>query len=125
MFFVHLSQTISMQVLSVALLVLATQSSALVVLESDVSPAGAASPEWTLGARATAADTLTLTAVLRRDAAALAELEQTFWAVSDPTHARYGQHLSQADVTALVAPPAAALERTLAWLQAWRPAAEG
>ena len=32
-------------------------------------------------------------------------LEETFWAVSDPAHARYGQHLTQKAVTDLVGLP--------------------
>ena len=91
-------------------------ASARVVLESDVAPA-ASSADWTRAARAAAGDSLTLTLVMRRDAKALAELERIFHAVSDPRDARYGQHLDQSAVTALVAPPAAALDRTLVWLR--------
>eukprot|EP00937_MAST-01D_sp_MAST-1D-sp2_P001078 g1078.t1 len=89
----------------------------IMIMEPDVVPA-AASAEWSLVGRATAADTLALTVVMRRDAARLAELERRFWAVSTPGSADYGRHLSQNDVTALVAPADSALERTLRWLRA-------
>ena len=43
-------------------------------------------------------------------------LEQHFWSVSDPNHASYGNHLTQDQVTRLVAHPPLKLHRVLTWL---------
>ena len=44
--------------------------------------------------------------MLKHDDAKVAELERTFWAVSDPQSPRYGDFLTQAQVTERFAPPA-------------------
>lgn len=46
-----------------------------------------------------------------------AELEAHLYAVSDPTHARYGQHLAKEDVEVLVSPHPDALQAVDAWLK--------
>ncbi|KAI0741645.1 peptidase S8/S53 domain-containing protein [Daedaleopsis nitida] len=46
------------------------------------------------------------------------ELVTALYEVSDPAHARYGQHLSKEDVAALVAPHPDAVEAVEAWLLA-------
>ena len=46
-----------------------------------------------------------------------ASLEQHLHEISDPYHSRYGQHLSKAEVDALVAPSQEAVDSVLEWLQ--------
>lgn len=46
----------------------------------------------------------------------LAALEESFWAVSDPDHERYGQHLSNDEVTRLVGATDEAIKAVSAWL---------
>ena len=60
---------------------------------------------WRPKGRCPASRQLHLTVVLRKTEAQRAALERAFWDVSTPSHPRYGQHLSQRDVTDLVAPP--------------------
>lgn len=48
--------------------------------------------------------TIDLTIVMKRSATALATLEERFWAVSTPSHADYGNHLSQNEIKQIVAP---------------------
>ena len=45
-----------------------------------------------------------------------AQLEKTFWEVSDPFHARYGQHLSLEALTKLVGSTDESLATVTAWL---------
>ncbi|KAF8261845.1 tripeptidyl peptidase A [Lactarius quietus] len=45
------------------------------------------------------------------------ELEQHLAQISDPFHARYGKHLSKADVEALVAPHASSVDAVYRWLE--------
>ena len=90
-----------MKTFYIASLALSTASAARVVMEPDV-PAGKAF-SWR-HARLSATDgseTITTTFMLKHDAAKVAELEETFWAVSDPRNARYGEHLNQEQVHAL------------------------
>jgi tripeptidyl-peptidase-1 len=55
--------------------------------------------------------------VLHKTEAQRAALERAFWDVSTPSHPRYGQHLSQRDVTDLVAPPESIVQRVVVWLR--------
>ena len=90
----------------------------LVTLEADVSTDVArTAPQWARVRRAGSGDEVRVTVVLRRDAAALRELEAAFWAVSDVTSPRYGMHLTQRQVTDIVAAPTATLETVTAWLR--------
>lgn len=45
------------------------------------------------------------------------ELEETFWAVSDPKNARYGNHLTRDETAQLLAPADGHIERVTAWLK--------
>src|ERR1700761_8102948 len=45
------------------------------------------------------------------------ELEQHLAEISDPSHARYGEHLSKADVEELVAPHASSVDAVYGWLE--------
>jgi len=46
-------------------------------------------------------------------------IEKHLYEVSDPTHRRYGQHLTKAEVEALVLPPQESLSVVDAWLQSF------
>jgi tripeptidyl-peptidase-1 len=105
-----------MKTFYIASLALSTASAARVVMEPDV-PAGKAF-SWR-HARLSATDgseTITTTFMLKHDAAKVAELEETFWAVSDPRNARYGEHLKQEEVHALLTPAGNASATVRAWL---------
>lgn len=69
---------------------------------------------WTKRARAPRDALLDLRIALPQHR--FAELEAHLYAVSDPDHVRYGEHLSKADVEALVAPHPDALAAVDAWL---------
>jgi tripeptidyl-peptidase-1 len=45
------------------------------------------------------------------------ELEQHLAEISDPSHARYGEHLSKADVEELVTPHASSVDAVYGWLE--------
>ena len=62
--------------------------------------------------------------MLRRNPAGLAALEEAFWAVSDPDSAKYGRHLSQHQITELVAAPSVRADRVLGWRHSAGVAAE-
>jgi len=47
----------------------------------------------------------------------LDQLEETFWAVSDPKNARYGQHLSSASLRAMVGASESDVNTVVAWLK--------
>ena len=63
--------------------------------------------EWTMGERADSSASITLYFFMKNQN--VDTLEDIFLAVSDPTNARYGQHLSLDEVNALVAPAPEAL----------------
>ena len=65
-------------------------------------------PEWTRGARADPTALVQLTFLLKQQNVHM--LEKALEAVSDPFSARYGKHLSNAEVHAMVAPTPAALD---------------
>ena len=80
-------------------------------------PAGK-SARWVHQLLSDADEKISTVFMLKHDAAKLAELEATFWAVSDPKDARYGEHLSRTQVQALLTPPAGVAERVASWLRA-------
>jgi len=88
------------QVCLLALLVAA--SAGRIGMESDVLFGSA--PNWSRAGRAGAEDEVTATFMLKHSDMQLAKLEETFWAVSDPKNPRYGEHLTQSQVTDLMAP---------------------
>lgn len=59
--------------------------------------------------------TITLRISLRQPR--IKELEHHLYAVSDPTHERYGAHLSADEVAALTAPHATSVDAVGAWLE--------
>ena len=72
-------------------------------LEREVTFGG--TPLWHVIGKTPKDKLLSITVMLTPRPAALARLEQAFWAVSDPDDALYGQHWSQAEVTTLVGNP--------------------
>ena len=76
----------------------------------------AAPPGWIRGERASADVTLDLLVALRQSPSSLAMLEAELLRVSDPASPSYSAHLSQADVSALLAPAPGAAEAAAAWL---------
>lgn len=87
------------------------------VLEANQELAGTRdSLDWKRAGRTPASTIMPLVLHLRHDPAQLNILEAKFWAVSDPDHADYGNHLSQQDVTAIVRHPEEKLQRVLRWL---------
>merc|ERR1740138_1227220 len=50
----------------------------------------------------------------------MADLEETFWAVSDPKNARYGQHLTKAEANALMTPAPDNSDKVVEWLESGR-----
>lgn len=75
-----------------------------------------ASTEWSIGP-AGATEKLHLSAILEQSPEQLTHLEERFWAVSTPTNEDYGKHLTQAQVTELVAQPDAVLAAVADWLR--------
>ena len=57
---------------------------------------------WTVGEVAPADAPITFTLIVEGSNAA--ELEQRFWQVSDPDHELYGQHMTNSEIEAMVAP---------------------
>jgi len=76
-----------------------------VSLERDVPPHNPVTSSWVQGVRPSPDLSMTLTVALRIDEDRRAELERTFFEVSDPANQRYGAHLSMDEVTALLAVP--------------------
>lgn len=71
--------------------------------------------EWLQVGRAEADHPINLRIGLKQ--AAFHELERHLYEVSDPSHARYGQHLSADDIHPLVAPTKDALNALQGWLK--------
>ena len=91
-----------------------------VTLEGDIPQAAIGSTtHWKRGSRCTHTDTVNLMVMLTN--ANEDTLLDTFHAVSDPRNARYGDHLTQDQVTDLVAPPARNLAAVINWLQTEAP----
>ena len=86
-------------------------------METDAAALGVA-PSWRKVGTATAADTVNVVVMMAHTPAQLRTLEATLMAVSDPKSPTYGEHLTQAAVTELMAPPAADVDAVVAWLQA-------
>ena len=84
-------------------------SSSFVVLENDVPVHDPSTSSWINGGLAPKDAVLVLTVQLAMSDAALKALETEFWAVSNPTDPKYGQHL-----------PLRRSRTSLAWsLQRW------
>ncbi|KAL1500319.1 hypothetical protein AB1Y20_012985 [Prymnesium parvum] len=79
--------------------------------------AARASNDWLVHSRCPPDTSLPLTLVLRKESAQLAALEDVFWAVSDPSSPRYGEHLNATQLAALIGASDAAIAEVVAWLR--------
>ena len=70
---------------------------------------------WNVARRASPSATLDVTVALKTADAKMKSLEATFWAVSDPDHVKYGQHLKSAEVTALMRNDE--IDKVVGWLR--------
>lgn len=76
------------------------------------------SQSWEQLDRCGATDPISLHLVLTISSPSLKRLEDTFWAVSDPTHPRYGQHLSVSEIAEIVGSTSVAISNVTRWLNA-------
>ena len=86
-----------------------------VVLEPDASALGQTA-RWLDSGRCHGKDTVNIMVMMQHSPQQLAILEKTLLAVSDPTSSAYGQHMTQAEVTNLMAPPEEHLDAVLDWI---------
>jgi len=85
-----------------------------VVMEPRVSVGG--SQGWNKIGKSLNDEKVNLILMMKHQPEKMAELEETFWAVSDPKHARYGQHLNRDQVSELLAPASGNTDRVVSWL---------
>lgn len=104
---------LSMKFLLLPFLALASAGSR-VVMEPEVSVGS--SQGWSKVVKSLDGEMVNLIVMMKHQPDKMAELEETFWAVSDPKHERYGQHLSRDTVQLLLAPPTGTTERVVSWL---------
>lgn len=102
--------------LAAAPVVIAAGDSLRVTLEPSVAPAHE-SASWAKLERTEGSAELELIAHLRHQPEQLITLEEEFWAVSNPESERYGKHLSQAEVTDIVAQPDSVIKTAAAFLR--------
>lgn len=72
---------------------------------------------WTATRPTTADDSVSVVFHLRHDPSTLAELEKTFWAVSEPTSPTYGEHMSQQQIAQRFGPIDGAAATVTDWLR--------
>ena len=70
---------------------------------------------WSKLGRAPASNTVSLRIALPQPN--FEDLERHLYEISDPSHHRYGKHLSKEEVEELVAPPSSSLDAVNAWLK--------
>merc|ERR1719326_786075 len=87
-------------------------------MESDVTVHDPAVSSWVRGEEPAADHPVSLSVVVRIDDDRRADLERTFWEVSDPKHANYGKYLSRDEITEMLAVPQDRLERIQEYLAA-------
>jgi tripeptidyl-peptidase-1 len=85
-------------------------------MEADVMTHDPAVSSWVKGEVAPADHSVGLSVIVRVDDDRRAALEKTFFEVSDPKHANYGQYLSRDEVTELLAVPQDRVERISEYL---------
>ena len=106
-----------MKSLALVSLSVAVASATRVAMERDM-PTMAQTDSWKVVSETPASEPVGCVFMLQHIPAKLAELEETFWAVSDPGNARYGEHLTRDQAGALLAPATGNIERLTAWLKA-------
>ena len=85
-------------------------------LETDQDLPTSNSLDWEKTKRTAPSAAVNIIVHLTTSEAQMNTLEKTFWSVSDPESPDYGQHLTSAQVTAIVAHPEAQLQQVLQWL---------
>jgi tripeptidyl-peptidase-1 len=85
-------------------------------MESDVTVHDPAVSSWVRGEEPPADHSVSLSVVVRIDEDRHADLERTFWEVSNPKHANYGKYLSRDEVTEMLAVPQDRVERIQEYL---------
>eukprot|EP00756_Hemistasia_phaeocysticola_P041410 Hpha_TRINITY_DN16915_c2_g1::TRINITY_DN16915_c2_g1_i1::g.53851::m.53851/K01279/TPP1, CLN2; tripeptidyl-peptidase I len=92
-----------------------TASGGRVTMEAGASVGSA--PNWKRGERCVSG-TVDALFMMRMSQTQAAELESTFWAVSEPDSPRYGKHLSREQLRALVGASESSLSAVHSWLAA-------
>jgi tripeptidyl-peptidase-1 len=87
-------------------------------MESDVTVHDPTVSSWIRGEQPPADHPVSLSVVVRIDDDRRADLEQTFWEVSDPKHSNYGKYLSRDEITEMLAVPQDRVERIQEYLAA-------
>jgi tripeptidyl-peptidase-1 len=85
-------------------------------METDVTVHDPAVSSWVRGEAPPADHSVSLSVIVRVDDDRRADLEQTFWEVSNPKHANYGKYLSRDEVTEMLAVPQDRVERISEYL---------
>jgi len=80
-------------------------------METDVTVHDPAVSSWVRGEEPPADHSVGLSVIVRLDEEQRADLERTFWEVSDPKHANYGKFLSRDEVREMIDVPQDRLER--------------
>lgn len=80
-------------------------------MESDVTVHDPAVSSWVRGEQPPSDHSVSLSVIVRIDEDRRADLEKTFWEVSDPKHANYGKYLSRDEITEMLAVPQDRVER--------------
>lgn len=75
------------------------------------------SDQWKTVSRTATATPIKALFMLKHQPEKMIELEETFWAVSDPKNARYGNHLTRDGVSDLLMPAEGNTETVAAWLK--------
>ena len=101
----------------IALLALGAAASDVIRMERDVAPHDSATSSWELVGTAPREAPMELTVSLKVSKAGRDRLEETFWAVSDPKHARYGKYLKHTDIKKLLGVPDAQVERVKSYFE--------
>lgn len=86
--------------------------------EADAQAYSPATSMWALGPKPAPQSPIELVVSLRLQEERRAELERVFWEVSDPEHPSYGQHRTVAEITELLAVPAAHVQRVSGYFRA-------
>lgn len=85
-------------------------------MEPDVTVHDAAMSSWVRGEAPPADHSVSLTVVVRVDDDRRADLERTFWEVSDPKHENYGKYKSREEITEMLGVPQDRVERIQEYL---------
>ena len=91
------------------------------VLEADLHPTLSPTGEWKVIRSISSRDSVDLMVLFRKSNAALKQLEERFWAVSDPAHADYGKFLTGVDVKNIVQVPQSSIDSVVHWFKTESP----